>query len=127
MLPRFWLRLLSLKDGVTGGLQPESQERFGADAAPPDLVMGAGLLRAPGGLLPAVWGEVHGPDVLRRAANCADAERRGLSDRPQGRAAVEGIKALGPKPRTNLPTPGRNIYPYLLRDLTQPPFSRTIF
>ena len=31
---------------------------------------------------------------------------------------VMGIEALGPKPRTTKPAPGRKIYPYLLRDLT---------
>src|SRR5271157_2301982 len=29
-----------------------------------------------------------------------------------------GIEALGPKPRTTRPAPGRKIYPYLLRDMT---------
>ena len=62
---------------------------------------------------------VHRASVLRGPAHRADAERGGLSHRPQARAAADaadGIEALGPKPRTTKPAPGHKIYPYLLRD-----------
>ena len=40
-------------------------------------------------------------------------------DRKRGRRLMRliGIEALGPKPRTTKPAPGRKIYPYLLRDM----------
>jgi len=41
-------------------------------------------------------------------------------DRKRARRLMRlmGIEALGPKPRTTQPAPGRKIYPYLLRELT---------
>jgi len=59
-------------------------ERVGADAALPDMLMGTGVMRTPGGLLPALRGAVHrlggvNANTLRGVVTLRCEEARGIA------------------------------------------------